>query len=296
MLPQGAGTGSLHRFSLFSPAGLAVGLALKEMRYASRRFAPGRPAIWFPHAPFSPRSFGFDGRGHASTRAMARTEKPGACGQNATKVASGRWRRGVRPATLRRSWPRRRRPAPASSPGGMRPSPVPPILIACRTRCLSRPPELVQVRAGHAVGVDRGERVAALAGLDEERPCRPRSFPDTSSERRLPVPPTDSPRDGDHHGGDRDAQADVEHEHGDREHAPAARQVGLARRARAAREGDEDHDDAGDHERHERRSGTSIAGGTLPPARGRCRRRRLGGVRRRRGGRASSCRRRRRRR
>jgi len=34
MLPQGAGTGSLHRFSLFSPAGLADGLALKELRYA----------------------------------------------------------------------------------------------------------------------------------------------------------------------------------------------------------------------------------------------------------------------
>src|SRR6185503_8696498 len=45
LLPQGAGTGSLHRFSLFSPAGLADGLALKELRYALRRFAPGRPAI-----------------------------------------------------------------------------------------------------------------------------------------------------------------------------------------------------------------------------------------------------------
>src|SRR3954462_2054281 len=76
MLPQDAGTGSLHRFSLFSPAGLAVGLALKEMRYASRRFAPGRPAIWFPHAPVSPRSFGFDGRGHASTRADGPDGKP----------------------------------------------------------------------------------------------------------------------------------------------------------------------------------------------------------------------------
>src|SRR5215207_8906698 len=41
ILPQGAGTGSLHRFSLFSPAGLADGLALKEMRYADLRFAPG---------------------------------------------------------------------------------------------------------------------------------------------------------------------------------------------------------------------------------------------------------------
>jgi len=42
MLPQGAGTGSLHRFSLSSPAGLADGLALKESRYALRRFAPDR--------------------------------------------------------------------------------------------------------------------------------------------------------------------------------------------------------------------------------------------------------------
>src|SRR5688500_6682479 len=54
MLPQGAGTGSLHRFSLFSPAGLADGLALKEMRYASRRFAPGRLAILGPPRPVFP--------------------------------------------------------------------------------------------------------------------------------------------------------------------------------------------------------------------------------------------------
>jgi hypothetical protein len=71
ILTQGAGTGSLHRFSLFSPAGLADGLALKEMRYADLRFAPGRPAIWVPHAPFSYQGFGFDGRGHATSRAHA---------------------------------------------------------------------------------------------------------------------------------------------------------------------------------------------------------------------------------
>ena len=54
MLPQGAGTGSLHRFSLFSPAGLADGLALKELRYALRRFAPGRLAILGPPRPVFP--------------------------------------------------------------------------------------------------------------------------------------------------------------------------------------------------------------------------------------------------
>src|SRR5829696_5325553 len=34
---------------------------------------------------------------------------------------------------------------------------------------LVEPAELVEVRPGHAVGLDRRERVAALAGLDEER-------------------------------------------------------------------------------------------------------------------------------
>jgi hypothetical protein len=51
-LPQGAGSGCGHRISFVSPAGLAVGLALKELRYADHRDSPpGREAInWFPHA------------------------------------------------------------------------------------------------------------------------------------------------------------------------------------------------------------------------------------------------------
>src|SRR5215207_8255908 len=40
ILPQGAGTGCLHRLSLFSPAGLADGLALKESRYTDHRDSP----------------------------------------------------------------------------------------------------------------------------------------------------------------------------------------------------------------------------------------------------------------
>jgi hypothetical protein len=52
--PQRAGTGWLHRLSFLSPAGLADGLALKELRYAIAGDSPQacRPSV--PPRPFSP--------------------------------------------------------------------------------------------------------------------------------------------------------------------------------------------------------------------------------------------------
>src|SRR3954462_12209899 len=82
MLPQGAGTGSLHRFSLFSPAGLAVGLALKELRYASRRFAPGHRPSGSPTPRFPPGASASTDAAMLAPEQMARTEKPGASGLN----------------------------------------------------------------------------------------------------------------------------------------------------------------------------------------------------------------------
>src|SRR5262249_50943515 len=49
--PQFAGLGLSHLLSFSLPAGLAVGLALKEMRYAATAATRPRPyGLWFPHA------------------------------------------------------------------------------------------------------------------------------------------------------------------------------------------------------------------------------------------------------
>ena len=83
--------------------------------------------------------------------------------------------------------------------------------------------------------------------------CLPSSIvPETSSERRLPVPPTDSPREAITDGRHGDAQPHVEHEHGDREGAPPR-----VRYASRAALGPPENAmkitiSAGDHERHER--------------------------------------------
>src|SRR5690606_8189502 len=51
VIPRGAGSGGLHLLSFVLPAGLADGLALKELRYALRRFAPGLAADLVPPRP-----------------------------------------------------------------------------------------------------------------------------------------------------------------------------------------------------------------------------------------------------
>ena len=76
----------------------------------------------------------------------------------------------------------------------MRPSPVPPILMACRTRCLSSPPSSsrfgpVTPCASTAASVWQLLQVWMKSYLPSS------IVPEISSERRLPVPPTDSPRD-----------------------------------------------------------------------------------------------------
>ena len=51
IVPHGAGSGGLHRLSFVVPAGLADGLALKELRYVYFDDSPlAVMAKWFPHA------------------------------------------------------------------------------------------------------------------------------------------------------------------------------------------------------------------------------------------------------
>ena len=80
-------------------------------------------------------------------------------------------------ATVRRPWIRRRPPprrrSPSSRPAGIRFWPVPPFLIAFRTRCLVDLADLVEVGPGHAARVDGVEVVAARAGLRKSA-CPPR--------------------------------------------------------------------------------------------------------------------------
>src|SRR4051794_41675304 len=82
----------MHRLSLFSPAGLADGLALKESRYLQLGLNLSRcPRVcsirpWpdgqlVPPRPFAGRGFGLDRRGHASSTAHGPDGKTAAtCG------------------------------------------------------------------------------------------------------------------------------------------------------------------------------------------------------------------------
>src|SRR5919107_6399396 len=93
----------MHRLSLFSPAGLADGLALKELRYVqlerplfgtlgSARFAPGRTANWFPHAPLPGGASAWIDAAMLAAQRTLRTEKaPQAAGVSVTagRASSG---------------------------------------------------------------------------------------------------------------------------------------------------------------------------------------------------------------
>ena len=171
--PAGRGHRQSASVLSLSPAGLAVGLALKEMRYAD--FAAIRPrptGHLVPPRPVFPRGFGFDGRGHASSRATRPDGKARCLRAKCNEVAIGRCSRadrryGRRPSPRR--WPRRRRPAPVRSPGGMRPVAGAADLDRVQDALLV---ERRRARRGSGPvtpwALDRGERVAALAGLDEE--------------------------------------------------------------------------------------------------------------------------------
>src|SRR3954470_13542280 len=102
---------------------------------------------------------------------MARTEKPGACGQNATKVANGRGpRRGGGSAAGGGRYVGGHRVRVGAREELRRHAAVAGAADLDRVEhaLLVEPAQLVQVRARHAVCGHGVERVAALAGLDEE--------------------------------------------------------------------------------------------------------------------------------
>jgi len=59
----------MHRLSLFWPAGLADGLALKELRYERYSIRPWPGGQLVPPRPTAEWDFGLDRRGHASSTA-----------------------------------------------------------------------------------------------------------------------------------------------------------------------------------------------------------------------------------
>jgi hypothetical protein len=75
ILAQNACTGLLHRLSLVSPAGLADGLALKEVRYTESRDSP--QAYWptGPPRPDSPPRASAMDAAMLAVEITARTEK-----------------------------------------------------------------------------------------------------------------------------------------------------------------------------------------------------------------------------
>ena len=153
--PQSAWRRRLSSLSFLAPTGLAVGLALKELRYAiPMAIRPSRPrrvagkAVdpWFPRVPLrkpelrlrltggilTPRA---DGSGTKTGKLEGRC-RPAGTPARAPPVPNNylssagltsRDRRGIKGHGLRI--------LPWSRPDGMRPSPVPPILIALSTRC-----------------------------------------------------------------------------------------------------------------------------------------------------------------
>src|SRR5215211_1254728 len=266
MLPQGAGTGSLHRVSLFSPAGLADGLALKELRYAYWRFAPDRPATWVPHAPFSPRGFGFDDAAMLAPEHTRRTEKPGACGENATTVANGPSRRGGRsaPGDIGHVGGHRVRVGAVEQVRGHPASAGAAALDRLADAGLVEPAELVEVGAGHPVRLDRLERVTALAGLDEERLPLLLLAGDLLGAEAADAALGLAAR-GDHGSRHGNPEPQVEEDEAQAEGAPAAGDVGLPGRARAARERNEDHEEPDEDEGHEDDQDFH-EGGTIPAA------------------------------
>src|ERR671910_700693 len=225
------------------------------MRYANLRFAPDRPVTWVPHAPKFPPELRL--RWTAAMLAaerMARTEKPGACAENATAIANGRFRasnacesaagdgRDIRGHGL---GVRVREELGGHAPGARAAA-----LDRLELARLVEAAELVEVRASDAVRLDRLERVAALAVGDEELLALlllgRRLLAAEAAGAALRLAPG-----GDHGGGHGHAEAQVEQQHRDREDAAAAGEIRLPRRARTAREGDEDHEQPDDDEGHE---------------------------------------------
>ena len=98
----------------------------------------------------------------------------------------------------------------------------------------------------------RGERVAALAGLDEELlPVVELLVVGDLLGAEAAGAAHGLAATRDHRRGHGHAEPEVEQDHRHREGPPTAREVRLPRRARTAREGDEHHDETGDHERDE---------------------------------------------
>ena len=126
-------TRCLHRLSFVSPAGLADGLALKELRYATAAIRPRPCGHLGPPCPAGWADFGLMDAGMLAAQRRRRTEKP---------AHRAPFRRPA-PATgrppLERRAPRPPRPRPRSSPPACGPRRVPPRSIAFRTRSRSSP-------------------------------------------------------------------------------------------------------------------------------------------------------------
>src|SRR5918994_1901645 len=103
---------------------------------------------------------------------MARTEKPGACGENATAIANGRFEGSDARESAAGDGPDIRRHGLGvrvrEELGGHAPGARAAALDRLEHALLVEAAELVEVRAGHAVRLDSLERVAALAVGDEE--------------------------------------------------------------------------------------------------------------------------------
>src|SRR5262245_35453332 len=154
-----------------SPAGLADGLALKESRYALRRFAPDRTGHLGPPRSVYPRSLGFDDAAHASTRADAPDRKTrclrGKC--NEICKAAFRGSAGLLAGDGGHVGGHGVRVRSVEEPGRHPPRARAAALDRIQDALLVERRKVVEVRPGHPVRVDGVERVAALAVLDEER-------------------------------------------------------------------------------------------------------------------------------
>src|SRR3954466_7076339 len=161
----------MHRLSLFSPAGLADGLALKESRYLQLGLNLSRcPRVcsirpWpdgqlVPPRPFAGRGFGLDRRGHASSTAH------GPDGKSAASCAS--FRNALLASDLRHVGRDLLRVVALEQALRHAVLAGASALDRVQHALLVERGELVEVGAGDAVRLDRGKGVAALAGFDED--------------------------------------------------------------------------------------------------------------------------------
>src|SRR5688572_18146748 len=233
ILPQSAGTGCRHRLSLFSPAGLADGLALKESRFAKHRDSPqaGRPSGSPTPRCRAELRLGWTRPCYQQTAWPGRNKNPETAGCFARPVLLpgnpldiGRHVLGVLAPEKARWHPALARAA---------------VLDGVQDALTVDAAELVDVGAGDPPGLDGVEVVAALAGGDEELLAVLEPLAGLLGAEGAD-PALGFPARGDHGRRDGDAERDVDHEDGDRKGAPSAGEIGLAGGAATACERDEE--------------------------------------------------------